>query len=126
MSKKLSIVPNLDEAGQLASLGLLSTLDSKGPENDLIRAATLKLNESRLQFSKISNHFVFGSHSGVAHSDALVNKTSNNKLDQSYKISYADMVDILKNYKSPLQDTTDAVNCFFEKSYFPEWMKFMK
>jgi hypothetical protein len=124
MSKKLSIVPNMGPPNDLAALGLTS-VDKLDDLNLDPQAA--KLNEDRQSLAKVSNHFVFGTHgAGLATSDALINKTSNNKLDQSYKISYADMCSILQNYKSPLEDSVEAANDHFVKNYFPEWVKLMK
>jgi hypothetical protein len=122
MSKKLSMVPNMGPPNDLAALGLTSVEKLDDPDSH-----ASKLHDARQSLAKISNHFVFGTHgAGLATSDALVNKTSNNKLDQSYKISYADMCSILQNNKSPLEDSVEAVNDYFVKNYFPEWMKLMK
>jgi hypothetical protein len=123
MSKKVSIVPNSEE--HLAALGLLN-MDKVNEVDMNAKAQASKLAESRMILSKISNHFVFGNHGGLACSDNFINKTSNNKLDQSYKISYADMCDILKSYKSPLDKPIEIVNIFFQKNFFLQWSKLMK
>jgi hypothetical protein len=120
MSKKMSIVPPPND---LAALGL-SAVDKLDEGKD---SAALKLSDQRQSLAKISNHFVFGNHgAGLATADPLINKTSNNKLDQSYKISYADMCQILQNYKSPLDESVQVVNDYFVKNYFPEWKRLMK
>ena len=79
----------------------------------------------KLEFGKISNHFVFGNQNSSA-SDALMNKTSNNKLDQSLRVSYTEMCEILKDYKPFDNDAIELLNEHYEKTYFPEWFKQMK
>ena len=79
----------------------------------------------KLEFNKVSNHFVFGNQNSSA-ADALMNKTSNNKLDQSLRVSYVEMCDILKTYKPLENDAIDLLNESYEQNYFPEWFKQMK
>ena len=119
-------MPNSEE--HLAALGLLPTTIDKINDADKSFNSNLisRTNEHRVLLSKISNHFVFGNHGGLPNSDGFINKTSNNKLDQSYKISYADMCDVLKNYKSPIEKSIESVNEFYDRNFFSQWLKLMK
>ena len=118
---------NLDKE-DLSILGILGA----NPQcvNSTADLNELKMNKlanefQKLEFNKISNHFVFGNQNSSA-SDALMNKTSNNKLDQSLRVSYVEMCDILKNYKPLENNSIELLNESYEKSYFSEWLKQMK
>lgn len=76
--------------------------------------------EMRNAAGKLGNHFQFGSGPDTA------SKTSNNKLDQSMRISYAEMAETLKTYTPGFADSVDAVNKMYEDSLFPEWYRLMK
>jgi origin recognition complex subunit 2 len=119
VSKKLSIVPNSETNQEIlaASLGLTGNVFKKIESETIPQVAKLKP-----EYTEISNHFVFGNQ--VA--EGLVNKTSNNKLDQSLRISYADMVETLKSYEPPFNEAIDAMNKSFENDYFNQWLGLMK
>lgn len=74
--------------------------------------------------AKLSNHFLLGSQS--VNSDGTINKTSNNKLDQTHRISYVEMANTLKTFNNSYQDTIEAVNQYYENNFFSEWFKLMK
>lgn len=72
--------------------------------------------------SKASSHFVFGNQAADG-----ISKTSNNKLDQSHRISYHEMCEVLKTYRNAKTDEAiEQMNKFYEAQYFPEWFKLMK
>lgn len=75
--------------------------------------------ETRRVAGVLGNHFQFGTGPDTA------NKTSNNKLEQSMRISYAEMADTLKTYTPAYADSVDALNKMYEDSYFPEWYRLM-
>lgn len=105
-----------------------SQINNEDPASAILGPEDLKahkLAETKSLLNKISNHFVFGNQASSS-SDALMMKTSNNKLDQSHRISYVEMVNVLKNFKISQTDSIQAVNMCFEKNYFPEWFKLMK
>ena len=117
-------MPNL-ENNEDVSMSILSQ-----SSNDTLADITqLKINKlaselSKLEFNKISNHFSFGNQN--ANSDSLMNKTSNNKLDQSLRVNYTEMCDLLKSYKPFGDSSIEALNQTYENDYFPEWYKLMK
>jgi len=126
VSKKLSILPTKESKEELAYLNLLQESQSvNGADLNELRMTKLANDLQKLEFSKISNHFVFGNQNSST-ADALMNKTSNNKLDQSLRVSYPEMCDILKDYKPFDNDTIELLNESYEKNYFPEWFKQMK
>lgn len=126
VSKKLSIIPTTENKEELAYLNLLGNSQSLNSAdiNDL-KMSRLANDFQKLEFNKVSNHFVFGNQNSSA-ADALMNKTSNNKLDQSLRVSYVEMCDILKTYKPLENDAIDLLNESYEQNYFPEWFKQMK
>ena len=73
--------------------------------------------------SKLSNHFQFGNQVSSGISD---NRTSNNKLDQSLRISYAEMAETLEAYNPKFTKSVEEVNKIYENEYFTEWFKLMK
>ena len=126
MSKKLSILPTQESKEELAYLNLIHQSQSLNEaELNELRQNRLANEFQKLEFSKISNHFVFGNQNSSA-SDALMNKTSNNKLDQSLRVSYPEMCEILKGYKPFENSSIELLNEHYEKIYFPEWFKQMK
>ena len=128
MSKKMSIVTNLSK-DEMSIVGI------SGPNTHDLNATNLDANEMRmakltsdfqkLEFNKISNHFVFGNQNSSA-TDALMNKTSNNKLDQSLRVSYVEMCDILKTYKPFDNNAIELLNESYENKCFTEWIRQMK
>lgn len=74
--------------------------------------------------NKLSNHFTFGNQTGTA--DGQMNKTSNNKLDQSMRISYSEMAEVLKSFKPSFTSSIEQMNKQFEDEFFPEWFQLMK
>lgn len=73
--------------------------------------------------NKLSNHFTFGNQTGTA--DGQMNKTSNNKLDQSMRISYSEMAEVLKSFKPSFTSSIEQMNKQFEDEFFPEWFQLM-
>ncbi len=112
-------MPNAETNQEIlaASLGLTGNVFKK-IENETVPLVT----KLKPEYTEISNHFVFGNQV----SEGLVNKTSNNKLDQSLRISYADMVETLKSYEPPYNEAIDAMNKSFENDYFTQWLGLMK
>ena len=88
----------------------------------LSTANTEKINQT--ETNKLGNHFQFGNQ--ASSSDAPMNKTSNNKLDQSLRISYAEMSDTLKSYQPNFGSSIELLNKQYEEDYFMEWFKLMK
>lgn len=75
--------------------------------------------------NKASAHFVFGNQ--VADGALMTTKTSNNKLEQSHRISYHEMTEVLRTQRNDITDETIAsLNKFYETEYFPEWHRLMK
>jgi len=64
-------------------------------------------------FTNVTNHFEFAS-TGAS-------KTSNNKLDQGHRISYAEMIDVLASYKSKINDQIEGLNQSYYH-YFDKWL----
>ena len=126
MSKKLSIVPPENALGESLNMLGLSGLAAAAMASSEFNAnlRSQRANTLKAEFSEISNHFVIGN-SGAG-LDGLVNKTSNNKLDQSLRISYADMVETLRTYEPPHNEQICNSNRYFETRYFPEWLNAMK
>jgi hypothetical protein len=81
--------------------------------------------EMRSAVGRLGNHFQFGN-GAAGGPDTASNKTSNNKLDQSMRISYAEMAETLRSYTPACADSIEAVNKMYEDSYFPEWLRLMK
>ncbi len=81
-------------------------------------------NEVKINSNKLINHFQFGNQ--ASSTDAPMNKTSNNKLDQSLRISYAEMSDTLKSYKPSFTRSIENLNSLYQEKYFQEWLKLMK
>jgi hypothetical protein len=80
--------------------------------------------EMKSTVSKLGNHFQFGNQVGLA--DGASNKTSNNKLDQSMRISYAEMAETLKSYSPEFSNSIEAINKAYEETYFSEWLRLLK
>lgn len=71
-------------------------------------------------------HFVFGSQSGVE-GGLMSSKTSNNKLEQSHRISYYEMCQVLDKFRNGLADqAVESMNKLYESQYFPEWFRLMR
>jgi len=87
----------------------------------LSTANTEKINQT--ETNKLGNHFQFGNQ--ASSSDAPMNKTSNNKLDQSLRISYAEMSDTLKSYQPNFGSSIEFLNKQYEEDYYMEWFKLM-
>jgi hypothetical protein len=105
--------------GEDSSMGMASSVDE----------ATIS-GTKKSHFAKVSNHFIFGNAAGASNADGLMgmgNKTSNNKLDQSHRISYVDMCEVIKlNQKKLGNKLVDALNKSFERDFFPEWFRLMR
>ena len=52
-------------------------------------------------------------------------KTSNNKLEQSHRITYSEMIDILDSYKYKHEDLIEKLNLNYEEN-FNDWKMQMK
>ena len=61
----------------------------------------------------VTNHFEFAS-TGTS-------KTSNNKLDQTHRITYAEMIEVLESYKSKFSDNIEKLNQSYYH-YFDKWL----
>jgi hypothetical protein len=116
VSKKLSIVSTQENSQEIlaASLGLTGNVFKK---IDNETAAMNPFKSKPPEFTEVSNHFVFGNQ--VAEG---TNKTSNNKLDQSLRISYSEMVKTLESYQQPNSEAIAALNVSFENEFFAEWL----
>lgn len=81
-----------------------------------------KNNEKEIKnnISKLGNHFQFSNQV-----DSTMNKTSNNKLNQNLRISYAEMAKTLDEYKPGYTDSIEKINLMYEETDFPEWFKLM-
>jgi len=97
-----------------------NTLDSE--MSNLINNLSEKSQNETNKF-KLSNHFQFGNQAGLA--DGTMNKTSNNKLNQNLRISYAEMSDTLKTYQSVHEESIEKINKNYMDDYYSEWFKFM-
>jgi hypothetical protein len=71
------------------------------------------------------NHFSFSTQTSST-LNALMNKTSNNKLDQSIRISYAEMRETLKEYEGKYDNSIHLLNESYKSLYFDEWFNLMK
>ncbi len=69
------------------------------------------------QFLSETNHFDITS--------TAQSKTSNNRLEQSHRINYNEMFDILKNYKYKYNDQVERLSLNYEYS-FEKWIKQLK
>ncbi len=74
--------------------------------------------------NRLGNHFQFGNQTGAI--DSIINKTSNNKLDQSLRISYAEMAQTLEAFKPGFIKSVNEVNRMYEEEYFTEWINLLK
>lgn len=92
--------------------------------SNILNSISEKSQQNETNKFKLSNHFQFGNQAGLA--DGTMNKTSNNKLNQSLRISYADMSETLKTYKSIHEDSIEKINKNYMDDYFHEWFKLMK
>ncbi|RNA37462.1 cleavage stimulation factor subunit 2 tau variant [Brachionus plicatilis] len=104
-SRRVTIAPG--KSGE-EGVGILAKNDYAKPKSAL---------------AKLSNHFLLGSQS--TNCDGTMNKTSNNRLDQSHRISYIEMANTLKTYTNPYTDTIESINQFYENNFFSEWFKLM-
>jgi delta 1-pyrroline-5-carboxylate dehydrogenase len=84
-----------------------------------------KPQECKQSMNKLSSHFTFGNQ-GSTVSDALMNKTSNNRLDQSLRLSYSEMSDILKSFKPSFDNSIKQQEKLLEDSFFIEWLNIIK
>lgn len=122
ISKKLSIAGGVGDSSAHGNAELMAAL---GLKSDSLESAKSSSNNRDDEFTELSNHFAFGNQTSAA--DGLVsNKTSNNKLDGSLRITYAEMVRTLKSYKTPMCSEIAKLNKHFEQDYFPEWFRLMK
>ena len=74
----------------------------------------------------LSYHFAIGNQTAAGVPEATSNKTSNNKLDDSMKLTFAEMTERLKTYRSKFQDSIDKLNEDYESKYFPQWMDLLR
>jgi len=114
VTKKLTTVLGSVDENSLTSIGINAS-DKLIPN---------KQPDAKQMANKLSNHFTF-SNQGTTASDAQMNKTSNNKLDQSLRISYSEMSDILKSFKPSYNNAIEDINKEFEETLYPEWFKLM-
>jgi len=110
----MTVLGSVDE-NSLASIGI----------NVQDKTSAIAVKDSKQIANKLSSHFTFGNQGSTA-SDANVNKTSNNKLDQSLRISYSEMSDILKSFKPSYDTSIEQINKTFEENFFPEWHNLIK
>lgn len=115
VTKKLTTVLGSVDENSLTSIGINAS-DKLIPN---------KQPDAKQMANKLSNHFTF-SNQGTTASDAQMNKTSNNKLDQSLRISYLEMSDILKSFKPSYNNAIEDINKEFEETLYPEWFKLMR
>lgn len=102
---------------------LTSTENTQDNEiSNMLGSISEKNNEKEIKnnISKLGNHFQFGNQI-----DTTMNKTSNNKLDQSLRISYAEMAKTLEEYKPGYTQSVEKINQMYEENYFPEWYKLL-
>lgn len=112
---------------------------SKRPSIAATAASTAAINELNLDkmaisaevikpvaaASRVGAHFVFGNQ--AADGGVMNAKTSNNKLEQSLRISYHEMCTVLKANPSGLvEKTVDSLNNLYEEKNFPKWFRLMK
>ena len=82
--------------------------------------------ENGMILKQLSNHFAIGNQNAAANGalETFSNKTSNNKLDQSLRISYAEMCERLKTFKPALSSQISKLNESYEL-YFEQWFDLM-
>ena len=119
VSKKFTPLLSHDQNEDLSVLGLPNTSTLNNDVSNL----KLSKNDHNRDLLKLSQHFVFGNQSSA---DSLMTKTSNNKLDQSLRITYSEMYETLKTYKPECEDAIIHLNKSFETKVFPEWFKMMR
>ncbi len=119
VSKKFTPLLSHDQNEDLSLLGLPNMSNLNNDVNNL------KLNKTdhNHDLAKLSQHFVFGNQSAA---DSLMTKTSNNKLDQSLRITYSEMYETLKTYTPECEEAIVQLNKSFETKLFPEWFKMMR
>ena len=108
--------------------GKKSILENTLNTNEELYAGVSTSNAEKVnhtETNKLGSHFQFGNQASSS-SDAPMNKTSNNKLDQSLRISYTDMSDTLKTYRPNFDHSIELLNKQYEEDYFIEWFKLMK
>jgi len=110
---KKSILASNENILNTEMASMLGSLAEKSNEAEIKQAA-----------NRLSNHFQFGNQTGAA--DSAMNKTSNNKLDQSLRISYAEMAQTLEAYKPAFGKSVEEVNRMYEEEYFAEWLRLLK
>lgn len=133
-SGKLMPKPAKDESEDISSQAPIKK--KRGPKKNVLSSTenTLdfdmnghaeKNNEKEIKNSinKLANHFQFSSQNALG--EGITNKTSNNKLDQSMRISYAEMAETLKAYKPSFDDSVEKINKMYEDDYFSEWFNLM-
>ncbi|CAF0760215.1 unnamed protein product [Brachionus calyciflorus] len=110
-SKRVTLAPNTKLTDELSALGISSNhaIDEMAKPKSIL--------------AKLTNHFMFGNQ--ASSTDGTMNKTSNNRLDQSHRISYVEMANTLKTVKNPYEDLIQSVNQIYEDKFFPEWFKLM-
>lgn len=124
ISKRVSNIIGSDEANNVNKDGDLSSIGLTNATTDSTLVA-----RKQPAFAKISNHFVFGNQTNATAADgfATMTKTSNNKLDQSQRISYVDMCEVIKNNENKHQrQLIESLNESLESEYFPKWFNLMK
>lgn len=86
---------------------------------------TKPLMATTVSANRLAAHFVFGNQ--AADGTTMSSKTSNNKLDQSHRISYHEMSTVLSAHRDGLVDKTiESLNQAYEEKYFPEWFRLMR
>jgi hypothetical protein len=111
----------VDEANEKTSLLGISS-DILKANNSAVPIKSTNNNNSNNKLAEISNHFALKALS----KDGKIGKTSNNKLDDSLRLSYAELSEVLKTYKSNFSTSIDSLNAVYEESYFEEWMGLTK
>lgn len=110
---KKSILVSSENTMDTDMANLLNSIPEKNNEKDFSK-----------NIGKLSNHFQFGNQVGV--SEAAMNKTSNNKLNQSLRISYGEMAKTLEAYKPGFTGSIEKINKIYEEEHFDEWYKLLK
>lgn len=75
--------------------------------------------------NRVGAHFVFGNQ--TADGGVMSSKTSNNKLEQSHRISYHEMCTVLNAQRAGIvEQTIESLNRCYEEKYFSEWLRLMR
>lgn len=125
VSKRASLATTAAAAANTTTINDLN-LDQLTVSGDTVSSTSKpSLATGPVGLNRVGAHFVFGNQ--AADGTTMSSKTSNNKLEQSHRISYHEMSTVLSAHRNELVDQTiESLNHCYEEKFFPEWFRLMR